>query len=230
MKLENKFLAIILARGGSKRLPRKNILPLAGKPMISWTIEAALKSPFINKVVVSSDDTEILEIAHHSGADVLKRPKALATDTASSFDAIEHVIENNSNFEYIVLLQPTSPLRTTKHIDEAITVLETKKADAVISVSEADHSPLWMNTLTNDHSLKNFLSPEIINSRSQDLPQYYRLNGAIYICKTKKILREKTFFISENIYAYVMEKESSIDIDTEIDFKWASFLLSGDSS
>lgn len=225
VKFDNKFLAIILARGGSKRLPRKNILPLAGKPMISWTIEAALKSKFVNKVVVSSDDAEILEISLHLGADIIERPKFLATDTASSFDSIKHVIENSPSFEYIILLQPTSPLRTMKHINEAITLLENKQADAVISVNETEYSPLWMNTLDNDQSLEHFLHTAVVNSRSQDLPKYYRLNGAIYICKTERLLQEKSFFIYNKIFAYIMDRESSVDIDEQLDFQIAELLL-----
>jgi len=124
-----------------------------------------------------------------------------------------------------VLLQPTSPLRNEKHIDEAIELLEKKKADAVISVCETDHSPLWSNTLPEDLNMSNFLRDEIKNKRSQDLPKFYRLNGAIYICKTDKFLEEKTFFIKNNIYAYIMDRKSSIDIDDEIDFKLAKVLI-----
>jgi CMP-N,N'-diacetyllegionaminic acid synthase len=123
------------------------------------------------------------------------------------------------------LLQPTSPLRTTKHLQEAILLLEEKQADAVISVCETEHSPLWANTLPVDKSMQGFLREELLNIRSQDLPTYYRLNGAIYICKTNKLLEAESFFLKENIYAYLMDIKSSVDIDTEIDFKWAEFLI-----
>ena len=121
-------------------------------------------------------------------------------------------------YDYVVLLQPTSPLRSEKHIDEAIELLEEKSADAIISVCETEHSPLWCNTLPQDSSMSTFLRDEVLNKRSQDLPKYYRLNGAIYICKTEKLLENKGFFIKENIYAYKMDKKNSVDIDEEIDF------------
>jgi CMP-N,N'-diacetyllegionaminic acid synthase len=217
--LNNKtFLAIIPARGGSKRLPRKNVLDLCGKPLIAYSIEAGLKSKYVDKVLVTSDDDEILTISKEYGAAAINRPEYLANDTATTFDAIKHTIENIDKYDYIVLLQPTSPLRNAKHIDEAIEFLEEKNADAVVSVCEMDHSPLWSNTLPKDGSMKKFLRDEILNKRSQDLETYYRLNGAIYICKTDKLLENKGFFLKEKIYAYKMDRESSIDIDEEIDF------------
>ena len=224
--LEGKtFLAIIPARGGSKRLPKKNILDLAGKPLIAWSIESALKSKYIDKVIVSSDDDEILQISQSFGADIIKRPQELATDTSTSFDAIKHTINGTQLYDYIVLLQPTSPLRNNKHIDESIQTLINKDADAIISVCEMDHSPLWSNTLPEDGSMNHFIREEVKNRRSQDLEDYYRLNGAIYICKTDLLLKEETFFIKENIYAYKMDRKSSIDIDEKIDFKLAEFFM-----
>jgi CMP-N,N'-diacetyllegionaminic acid synthase len=220
------FLAIIPARGGSKRLPRKNILDLCGKPLIAYTIEAALKSKYIDKVIVSSDDEEILNISSNFGADIIKRPIDLANDTATTFDTIKHTIDNFEKYDYIVLLQPTSPLRNEKHIDEAIQLLKEKNAHAVISVCEMEHSPLWCNTLPKDGNMNNFLRDEVLNKRSQDLEKYYRLNGAIYICKTDKLLENKSFLLRNNIFAYIMDRESSIDIDEEIDFKIAEVILS----
>ena len=218
------FLAIVPARGGSKRLPRKNILDLAGKPLLVWSIEAGLMSQYIDKVVVSSDDDEILTIAKHFNADTIQRTSVLASDTATSFDVIKHTLEQFGNYEYVVLLQPTSPLREAKHIDDAIAFLNEKGADAVISVCEMDHSPLWSNTLPKDTSLVGFLSDAVLNKRSQDLESYYRLNGAIYVCKTERLLEEKNFFLKDSIYAYVMDRESSIDIDEAIDFKIAQII------
>ena len=223
--MKNRFLAIIPARGGSKRLPRKNILDLCGKPLISWSIEAALKRKYISKVVVSSDDEEILNISSNFGADIIKRPYELANDTATTFDAIKHTINNLEKYDYIVLLQPTSPLRNEKHIDEAIELLEEKQADAIVSVCEMDHSPLWSNTLPKDGNMRGFLREEILNKRSQDLEKYYRLNGAIYICKTDKLLENKSFFLKDNIFAYIMDRKSSIDIDEEIDFLFAERVI-----
>jgi len=219
------FLAIVPARGGSKRLPRKNILDLNGKPLIAYSIEAGLQSKYIDKVIVTSDDEEILNISKEFGADIIKRPDELASDTATSFDAIKHTIENVDKYDYIILLQPTSPLRSAVQIDEAIELFKTKEANAVVSVCEMDHSPLWSNTLPQDASMQGFLRDEVLNKRSQDLEKYYRLNGAIYICKTDKLLEEKSFFLKENIFAYVMDRESSIDIDEEIDFKIAEALI-----
>lgn len=218
------FLAIIPARGGSKRLPRKNILDLNSKPLLAYSIEAGVKSKYIDSVVVSSDDEEILEIAKKYNATLIERPEFLASDTATTFDAIKHTIENSDSYDYIVLLQATSPLRNATHIDEAIELLVVKNADAIVSVCEMDHSPLWSNTLSKDLSMKGFLKDEVLNKRSQDLERYYRLNGAIYICKTEKLLQEKSFLLKENIFAYKMDRNYSIDIDEEIDFKIAEII------
>ena len=222
-----KYLAIIPARGGSKRLPDKNILYLNGIPLIAWSIEAAKKSKNIDDIVVTSDSDKILDIAKKYNVKTIKRPDFLASDTATTFDVIKHAIENfGEKSEYVVLLQPTSPLRNEKHINEAIELLEKKNADAVISVCEVDHSPLWSNTLPENLDMSNFIRDEIKNKRSQDLEKYYRLNGAIYICKTNRLLEEKTFFIKNNIFAYVMDKKSSVDIDDEVDFELAKVLMS----
>ena len=221
------ILAVIPARGGSKRLPNKNILDLAEKPLIAWSIEAGLHSKYIDRVVVSSDSDDILDIAKNIGTDIIKRPNELASDTATSFDAIKHAINNTiETFDYVILLQPTSPLRNNCHIDEAFELLIKTNATAIISVVEMDHSPLWSNTLPKDSSMVSFLKNEVLNKRSQDLVKYYRLNGAIYICKSEKLLKEKSFFLKENIYAYKMDRESSIDIDDGFDFSIAEFLIS----
>ena len=225
MYKNNTFLAIIPARGGSQRLPRKNVLELSGKPLIAWSIEAGLRSKYIDKVVVSSDDKEILDISKYYGADTVKRPSNLASDTAPTFDAIEHAMSNIGRYDYVVLLQPTSPLRSEKHIDEAIELLKSKNASAVISVFEMDHSPLWSNTLDESLSMEYFLSDKVLDKGSQDLEKYFRLNGAIYICKIEKFLKAKSFFLNENIFAYKMDRKSSVDIDEEIDFKMAGIFI-----
>lgn len=223
--LKNKtFLAIIPARGGSKRLPRKNILELAGKPLIAWSIEASLQSKYIDNTIVTSDDDEILSISKKFGSNILKRPEKLANDLTNTFDAIKHVIDNTALYDYIILLQPTSPLRTTKHIDDAIELLIEKNAKAIVSVCEMDHSPLWSNTLSNNHSMENFLDNKIINSRSQDLKPYFRINGAIYLVETSALVQEKKFLLDKNIFAYIMDQRSSIDIDTKLDFTVAKCL------
>lgn len=219
------FLAIAPARGGSKRLQKKNILDISGKPLIAWSIEAGLKSKYIDKLVVSSEDSKILNISQEFGAEIIKRPKNLALDNTTSFEVVKHAIESLKNYDYIIMLQPTSPLRDENDIDSAIEFLFKKKADAVISICETDHSPLWTNTLKKNGDLTGFIDNEIINKRSQDLEKFYRLNGAIYICLRDRLLKEKSFFIRNKIYGYIMEKEKSVDIDTEIDFKLAEILL-----
>jgi CMP-N,N'-diacetyllegionaminic acid synthase len=219
-------LAIIPARSGSKRLPNKNILDLVDKPLIAWSIEAGIKSKYIDKVVVSSDSDEILNLSKKFGASTIKRPKELANDTATSFDAVRHAIDNIKDvFDYVVLLQPTSPLRNVNHIDEAFELLNRKKADAVISVTDVDHSPLNSNTLPKDGSMINFIKKNILEKRSQDIERYYHLNGALYICKIERLLEESTFFIKDQIFAYKMNRECSVDIDEGIDFKLAEVLL-----
>ena len=221
-----KILAIIPARGGSKRLPRKNILEINGKPLISWSIEAGLNSKYIDKVIVSTDNEEIKKVSNVYNIEVIDRPSELATDTATTFDALEHAILSlKEKYDYILLLQATSPLRNTTHIDEAIEIINNKNSNSVVSVSEMDHSPLWSNTLPEDKSMKGFLREEVKSKRSQDLEPYYQLNGAIYICKTEVLLKEKTFFIEDNIFAYIMDKKYSADIDEKIDFKIAELIM-----
>jgi CMP-N-acetylneuraminic acid synthetase len=225
MKCNRRFLAIIPARQGSKRLPGKNKLLLGGKPLICWSIEAAKESHYIDEIIISSDDKKILQIAQQNGVKSLKRPKKLASDSATTFDVIKHVLEHITGYDYVVLLQPTSPLRDATDIDKAIEFLIEKSADAVISVCTMEHSPLWSNTLPEDKSMQGFLREDVVNKRSQDLQQYYRLNGAIYIVKIDMFLQEKSFFLKENIFAYIMSQEKSVDIDTELDFKLAQLLI-----
>ena len=197
---DKRLLAVIPARGGSKRLPRKNLLDLAGKPLIAWTIEAALGSKYIDRVIVSTDDDEIAEVSKDFGADVpFMRPVEYATDNAKSVDVVLQLLEQleiqNEKYEYIILLQPTSPLRNTENINESIELLIKRQCAGVVSISEAEHSPLWSNTLPDDDSLSGFLDELIINKRSQDLEKFYRLNGAIYLCNSKRLIQEKTLNI-----------------------------------
>jgi CMP-N-acetylneuraminic acid synthetase len=223
---DKTFLAVIPARGGSKRLPRKNVLDLAGKPLIAWTIEAAKNSKYIDHFVVSTDDQEISDVSKKYGAEVLTRPGELATDTASSVDVVLHAIASqNQPYDYVILLQPTSPLRTAQHIDEAIELFFEKNANAVISVCETDHSPLWANTLPDDGNMDDFIREEVKGKRSQDLPAYYRLNGAVYIADTVSVVKEKSFY-PEKTYSYVMEKSVSVDVDHRFDFKLVEVILS----
>lgn len=221
-----KVLAIIPARGGSKRLPRKNVMQLNGKALISWTIEAARGCPLIDAIVVSSDDPEVLEIASQSGVKGLQRPEQISGDSASTFAAISHALVSlPEHYDVVILLQPTSPLRKSFHITGALSMFSSRSASAVISVTKCEHSPLWANTLPPDGSMDNFVREEVKGLRSQDLPDYYRLNGAIYIAETKKLIEEETFFLRESTFAYVMDKEFSVDIDEKMDFAFAEYLM-----
>jgi CMP-N-acetylneuraminic acid synthetase len=225
-----KVLAIIPARGGSKRLPKKNILPLAGKPLIGWTIEAALKCSFIDRVIVSTDCHDIGSISKSFGAEVpFYRPDDLSSDFSTSIDVVFHSIESLSCNgwlpEIIILLQPTSPLRSALHIENAFKLYKDKKASNIVSVCEMEHSPLWCNTLPSDLSLNNYLPKEIVNTRSQDIETYYRLNGAIYLADVASLTCNKSFFPDKGSYAYIMPVNESIDIDVENDFRMAEFYL-----
>lgn len=230
-----RYLAIIPARGGSKRLPGKNILKLVDKPLIAWTIDAAINSKYIDDVIVTTDDTEVARIAKIYGASVpFMRPVELATDEAKTIDVVIHAIQflksTNKEYDYIVLLQPTSPLRNEYHIDEAIEHIVEKKVDSIISVCETEHSPLWSNVIPENGDMSHFLNDEIKNTRGQDLPIYYRLNGAVYITDCNRLLKEHTFFLSNNICSFVMKTESSIDIDNQLDFYFADYLLKKNQS
>lgn len=225
-----RLLAIIPARGGSKRLPGKNVLDLVGKPLIAWTIEAALGSKYIDRVIVSTDDEKIAEVSKYYGADVpFMRPPEYATDEATSVNVVLQLLEQleaqNERYEYVLLLQPTSPLRTTENINESIALLIKRQSDGIISVCEAEHSPLWTNTIPDNDSLSDFLDESILNKRSQDLEKYYRLNGAIYLCVTKKLVEQKTFFLRDNCIAYKMDQVQSVDIDNQIDLDLASLCI-----
>ena len=227
---EGKLLALITARGGSKRLPKKNILKLANKPLIAWTIEASLKSPYIDEVIVSTDDVEIAEISRSYGADVpFIRPPELATENASSIDVLKHAVLTLKNldrhFDYLILLQPTSPLRKATHINEAIQMYVDKKAKVVISVCEVSHPIEWAGLLPDDLSMDDFFSQELQGKRVQDLPQRYRLNGAIYIINIHEFLKHNSIMLKEGSYGFIMGREDSVDIDNHIDFKFAEFLI-----
>ncbi|EIT6977192.1 acylneuraminate cytidylyltransferase family protein [Vibrio vulnificus] len=225
-----KILAITPARGGSKRLPGKNIKNLNGKPLIQWTIDAALAVPEIARVMVTTDCDEIADIAKQAGAEVpFIRPPELATDTSSSTDVIRHALDfyraQGEEFDFVLLLQPTSPIRSADDIRHAIEQLKAHTADAVVSVCPCDHSPLWANTLPDDRSMADFIRHEVSQLRSQDLPDYYRINGAIYLTKVSRFYQENSLFLSSNIFAYVMDNESSVDIDHELDFLIAETVL-----
>ena len=222
---DRKILAVIPARSGSKRLFNKNIKDLNGKPLIVWTIQAALKSAYIDKVIVSTDSEEIADISKRFGAEVpFIRPSNLSDDKTDSLSVIKHAVEfYNSQYDIVVLLQPTSPLRNTQDIDEAFKLLN-NNTKAVVSVCKTDHSPLWSNTLSDDYCMQYFIEEDVKGKRSQDIPQYYRLNGSIYISFILDMINNNGFF-GELTKAYIMPKERSVDIDDLFDFQFAEYLF-----
>lgn len=223
-----RTLGVITARSGSKGIKDKNIRKLAGKPLMAYTIESALQSRYIDEVMVSTDSDIYAAIAKEYGASVpFLRSDKNAADTASSLDAVIEVLDEYEKvdqcFENIVILQPTSPLRTYKNIDEAFKLFYEKKADSIVSVCECEHSPLLCNTLSDDFNLFGFLKNEYMTGR-QELGKYYRLNGAIYISRVK-VLKKICSFYGKSSYAYIMDQKESVDIDTELDFEYAEFLM-----
>lgn len=222
---KDNILAVIPARGGSKGLPGKNIKLLNGKPLIAYTIEAALESGIFDKVIVSTDDNEIAEVARKYGAELpFMRPKELSGDEVSSDDVILHALnffrEKGQVFNYVCKLQPTSPLRTANHIRGAYDMMRDRNANYIVSVCECEHSPLWAGVLDADLKLENFIKEENKIACRQSLDIYYRLNGAIYLGKVESFMQEKNF-LGKGSIAYIMKQEESIDIDTELDFKIA---------
>lgn len=217
-----KNLAIIPARSGSKGLKDKNIKLLNGKPLLAYSIEAAKDSGIFDEVMVSTDSEKYAEIARSWGADVpFLRTEILSNDSASSWDVVKEVIENyrllGMKFDTVCLLQPTSPLRTCSDIIEGYNIMKDKSANLVVAVCEMDHSPLWANLLPEDHSMSDFMKPEVVGMPRQNIPTFYRINGALYIIKTDFLLSSKDIY-SNRSYALVMDKIKSVDIDDEFDF------------
>ena len=223
-------IAIIPARSGSKGLIDKNIKELASKPLIAYSIEAAIKSNMFQTVMVSTDSKRYAEIAREYGAEVpFLRSERTSSDTASSWDAVAEVLEKyhelDCDYETLMLLQPTSPLRTAKNIQEAYREMEEKKANSIISLCEMDHSPLQSNTLPENLSLGGFIHATSKGKRRQDMATYYRFNGAIYLTKVDFFTKNHDIY-REKCYAYIMNKRDSIDIDDEYDFAMAEAVLS----
>ncbi|MDY6530296.1 acylneuraminate cytidylyltransferase family protein, partial [Acinetobacter faecalis] len=221
--------ALIPARGGSKRLPRKNVKLLHGKPLIAWSIEVAKASKYIDRVIVSTDDEEIKKISEQYEAEVpFLRPEHLSNDHASSFDVIKHTIDSlqlDRSNELIVLLQPTSPLRLVSEIDTALEFFVQKNAKGVVSISETEHSPMWSNTLPENGCMSDFIRPEVQGKRSQDLPTFFRLNGSISIYETLALLEQSKIFFDNNVYGFETALETAIDIDTGLDFLIAETIM-----
>lgn len=218
MILDGRVLGLIPARGGSKGIPHKNIVPLGDRPLIAWTIEAARRSIYIDDVVLSSDDDDIIEVARQHGCNVpFKRQASLSGDEAATLDVVFDALDRLPGFEWIVLLQPTSPLRTTADIDGCIATMVDKKAPAAVSVRPAEEHPYLVFQNNADGCLRHFAAPPPGASlRRQDLPPAWVLNGAVYVANVGWLRRHRSFLSTETV-AYLMSLERSVDIDTPDD-------------
>lgn len=221
------MIAIITARGGSKGLPRKNVLPFCGKPLIAHTIEAALRSEVISRVVVSTDDEEIAERSLDFGAEVpFMRPEYLSTDTATSRDAVLHALdflEHKGTLDSFCLLQPTSPLRTALDIDLAADLFFTRSASSILSVVEYEHPIQWALKLDESGRMAPLWENQV--QMRQEASSFYRPNGAIYIFNTRFFKTSESYFGNRS-YAYIMPPVRSVDIDTRLDFMIAEAIAS----
>ena len=225
--MSTKAIAIIPARGGSKGIPRKNVRLLAGKPLIAYTIEAVLKSKYIKQVLVSTDDSEIMDVSKEYGADVIKRPNEFAQDNSPTIDTVLHVLESleteEESIDIVVLLQPTSPLRNTEDINCSMELFIKNEPESLISVCEAEHPPFWYFSVENSY-LKPLFGVEYLNTRRQDLPKTFMPNGAVYISRPEHLIKYRSFYC-QKVIPYLMPMQRSIDIDTEIDFNLATMML-----
>jgi CMP-N,N'-diacetyllegionaminic acid synthase len=216
MYKNKSFLGVIPARGGSKGIPRKNIVSIEGKPLIQYTIEAAKESKYLDRIIVSTEDTEVASIAIKCGAEVpFLRPKELAKDETKTIDVLLDVVAKlahlNYKFDYIVLLQPTQPLREGFHIDEAIEKIMNLNAESLISVSEVSEHPILMKTIDENNEVKSLLGYRS-DVRRQDFQKVYKVNGAIYINKINENFNKETS-LNDNKLAYIMDKKYDLDID-----------------
>lgn len=224
-----KNLAIVPARSGSKGLPGKNIKPFGGKPLLAHSVCAAQDSCCFQNIIVSTDSEEYAQIARKYGAEVpfLRNPEN-SSDYASSWDVVAEVLElykeRGMQFDSVTLLQPTSPLRRSSDIKAAFEMMETKGAEAVVSVCKAAHSPIFYNQIPESGSLASFVKSERGSLRRQDVAgSYYRVNGAIYLVKVPFFSQSHDIY-REGCFAMEMDKLSSIDIDDELDFIQAEAL------
>ena len=225
----NPVIGLIPARGGSKGVPRKNMRVIAGKPLIDFSILAAQQSHYIDSVYVSSDDQAILRHAQTMGATGIVRPEEFASDTASAIEVVNHFIGMLPNAllqedPYIVYLQPTSPFRTTRHIDEALEQMLVVKARSLVSVTEMEKSPFKMFTLDAKGCLQSLFDEKLSNARRQDLPAVFAPNGAIYVFRVSEF-KTRGGFPSNGSIPFIMNQEDSLDIDTEDDIRRAEMIL-----
>lgn len=219
-----RFLGLITARGGSKRLPGKNLALLGGKPLIAWTVIEARKSKYLDRVVITSEDQSIIDVAKEHGAEApFTRPMALAQDKTSSFDVALHALEAlGENFDYLVLLQPTSPLRTSSDIDGCIEFALNNGAASVTSVAPVDKSPLWMYFLSAEGRLEPIIGKE--DEGKLDFSTACIANGAVYVEEVEWFLKNKTFVNAETL-GYLMPDVRSVDIDTAEDLEYCAWLI-----
>lgn len=221
---QERLLAVVPARGGSKGVPRKNVREVGGFPLIAWSLQAARESRYVDTTIVSTDDEEIARVARAHGGEVpFMRPSALATDKAPTIDVVLDVLQRYPGHQWVVLLQPTSPLRQAADIDAAIDHCLEANAPSCVSVCEAQESPYWMYTITDAGHMEPVI-PATARTRRQDLPPAYSLNGAIYLARVDWLERERTFVRPETV-AYEMPLVRSLDIDTESDLLQLQTLL-----
>jgi CMP-N-acetylneuraminic acid synthetase len=221
--MKDNITAIIPARGGSKGIPKKNLKLLMGKPLIVWTIEAAIKSKSFKNIIVSTDDPHIAKVAKEAGAEVpFLRPNYLATDQIPIINTILDILNKENNIKDIMLLQPTSPLRSSQDIRNIIKLRDQYKKDSAISIVEAKKHPNLSLTL-NKLKIKKFINNSLILPRQQ-MEKTYLINGAMYL-STREFILDKKDFYGEETLGYIMPEERSVDIDNYIDFDWAEFLI-----
>ncbi len=228
--MKKKFVAIIPARSGSKGMKDKNIIELNGKPLVAYTIEAALKSNCFDTVMVSTDSLHYAKISELYGAEVpFLRSLENSGDTASTWCVVREVLDSyckiNRFYDVICVLQPTSPLRNAEDILQAVKLFQDKNADFLVSVCECTHSPGLANTIDDSLCIQNFIDREYFAGYRQNKGKYYRLNGAIYLLTQDHFINNIEYLYTEKSYAYIMPKERSIDIDGYLDFKLAELLL-----
>lgn len=218
-------LGVIPARGGSKGLPRKNVRDLAGKPLIAWTIEAGHDSEHLDRLILSSDDEEIVTVAEEYGCEVpFQRPAELAQDDTSSIDALLHALDQVESHDYVVMLQPTSPLRTADDIDATITRCHQNDGTACVTVTQTDKPPQWMYTLGEKNRLDPVMDRDDMITRRQDAPTTYVPNGAVYVAGTTWLRTHETFYTDATL-GHPMPPERSADVDTAMDLAWCELLL-----
>lgn len=224
------ILGLITARGGSKGIPGKNIRPLGGRPLIAWSVDAAQQSDYLDRVVVTTDCDSIREAAVRAGAEgPFLRPPELAQDDSPHIQCVLHALEwlethQDYRPEAVCLLQPTSPLRTAQDIDAACAIFMSRRVDAVVSVCESEEHPFFAKTMTSNGRLVPFIEGGLAYNRRQALPPSFHINGAVYVNRVSALRRDQSFY-PEDLYASIMPRERSLDINTPWDFRLAEILI-----